>query len=81
VGHDAAFPDDTGFALKGWTGVEIDNAAIIISGTTGNTMGHVHITDVTGAVTTVDKSRGYRPDDEGVLRIVLHHSSLPYSAD
>jgi hypothetical protein len=81
VGNDDAFPADTGFALKGWTGVEIANAAIFISGETAKTMGHVHITDTDGAVTTVDKTWGYQRDDEGTLRIVLHHSSLPYTTD
>jgi hypothetical protein len=81
VGHDAAFPDDTGFALKGWTAVEIENAAIFISGNTAKTMGNVHITDAKGNVTTVDKTWGYQRDTEGNLRIVLHHSSLPFSAD
>lgn len=80
VGHDQAFPGDSGFALKGWTAVKIDNAAIFISGDTAQTMGHVHITDKTGAVTTVDKTWGYQRDAEGALRIVLHHSSLPFSA-
>lgn len=81
VGHDEAFPGDTGFALKGWTGVEIENAAIFISGDTAKTMGYVHITNSEGAVTTVDKTWGYQRDDEGNLRIVLHHSSLPFSAN
>lgn len=81
VGHDAAFPGDTGFALKGWTAVEIENAAIFISGNTAKTMGNVHITNVDGTVTTVDKTWGYQLDDAGNLRIVLHHSSLPYTAN
>ncbi|WP_322892305.1 phosphoribosyl-AMP cyclohydrolase [Yoonia sp. 72] len=81
VGDNEAFPDDTGFALKGWTAVEIENAAIFISGNTATTMGNVHITDAQGNVTTVDKTWGYQRDDEGNLRIILHHSSLPFSAD
>lgn len=81
VGHDPAFPNDTGFALKGWTGVEIENAALFISGDTAKTMGHVHITNADGDLTTVDKSWGYQRDGEGNLRIVLHHSSLPFNAD
>jgi hypothetical protein len=44
-------------------------------------MGNVHITDASGAVTTVDKTFGYQLDEAGDLRIVLHHSSLPFSAD
>jgi hypothetical protein len=81
VGGDRNFPDDTGFALKGWRSYEIDNAAIIINGTTAISMGNVRITNSSGVVTTVDKTWGYVRDREGNLRIVLHHSSLPYSAD
>ena len=78
VGHDDAFPGDSGFALKGWRSVEIDNAALFIDGTTAMSMGNVSITDKDGNVTTVDKTWGYSLDSEGTLRIVLHHSSLPY---
>jgi hypothetical protein len=79
VGHDADFPDDTGFALKGWTDVTIENAAIFISGNVAKTMGNVHITNADGSVTTVDKTWGFQRDDAGDLRIMLHHSSLPYT--
>lgn len=81
IGHDETFADDTGFALKGWTEVEIENAAIFINGDTALTMGNVHITGPDGAVTTVDKTWGFQRDEAGDLRIVLHHSSLPYSTE
>jgi hypothetical protein len=77
VGNNPAFPADTGFALKGWRTVEIRNAAIYLNGDTAMSMGNVLITDKQGKVTTVDKTWGYTRDDEGKLRIVLHHSSLP----
>jgi hypothetical protein len=79
VGGDPAFPSDTGFALKGWRKVEIKNAAIVISGNTASTMGNVMITDKDGKVTTVDKTWQFLKDDSGKLRIILHHSSLPYN--
>jgi photosystem II stability/assembly factor-like uncharacterized protein len=41
-------------------------------------MGNVTFTDDTGAQVKVDKTFGYRRDSSGALRIVLHHSSLPY---
>lgn len=78
VGQDEAFPNDTGFALQGWTGFEIENAAVFIDGDTALTMGNVHLTNADGAVTTVDKTWGFHRDGEGVIRIVLHHSSLPH---
>ena len=78
VGGDPAFPSDTGFALNGWRKVEIRNAGILLSGNTASTMGNVSITNKSGKVTTVDKTWTYMKDDNGKLRIVLHHSSLPY---
>ncbi len=79
VGGDAAFPKDTGFALKGWKKCEIENAGIFIAGDSATTMGNVRVTDKDGKVTTVDKTWKFVKDGEGKLRIVVHHSSLPYS--
>jgi len=79
VGDDPAFPMDKGFALKGWRKVEIKNAAVFISGNTATSMGNVLITDKNGKTTTVDKTWQFFKDDNGKLRIILHHSSLPYT--
>jgi hypothetical protein len=74
------FRRDSGFALKGWRAVEIANNAILINGNVATTMGNVIITDKDGKKTTVDKTWAFRKDDAGKLRIVLHHSSLPFAA-
>lgn len=79
VGGDSNFPKDTGFALKGWTKCEARNAAVFLAGDSASTMGNVMITGKDGKVTTVDKTWKYVKDDAGKLRIVLHHSSLPFS--
>jgi hypothetical protein len=79
VGGDPAFPKDTGFALKGWRKVDIRNAGIFIAGDVATTMGNVSITDKDGKTTTVDKTWKFLKDDTGRLRIVVHHSSLPFS--
>ncbi len=78
VGGNPKFPNDTGFALKGWRKVEVQNAAIQLNGATATTLGNVSFTDKDGKVTTVDKSWTFRKDDRGVIRIVQHHSSLPF---
>lgn len=81
VGGNSTFANDSGFALKGWQGYEFNNAAVHINGDLALTMGHVKLTNKDGSVTTVDKTWGFKKDDKGALRIVLHHSSLPYSAN
>ncbi|MBI1291975.1 phosphoribosyl-AMP cyclohydrolase [bacterium] len=78
IANDPAFPSDGGFALKSWRSYEIENAGIFINGDVAISMGKVRVTDVNGAVTEVDKTWGWTRDAEGRLRIVLHHSSLPY---
>lgn len=80
VGGDAAYPNDGGFALKHWRKCESANAGIVITGNTAISMGNVTMWDSKGAMTKVDKTWGYVRDGESKLRIVLHHSSLPYSA-
>lgn len=79
VGGNDRFPGDTGFALKGWRSYEIDNAAIVINGTTAISTGNVMLTNKDGETTTVNKTWGWVRDANGALRIVLHHSSLPYA--
>lgn len=80
VGGDKAFPKDTGFALRNWRRYQIDNAGIVITGDTAISMGNVTLWDSKGAMTKVDKTWGYVRGGDGNLRIVLHHSSLPYSS-
>jgi hypothetical protein len=58
--------------------VQIENAAIHISGPVAKTMGKVRVTNKDGAVTEVDKTWGFKKDNAGAVRIVLHHSSLPF---
>lgn len=79
VGGDPAFPQDDGFALKGWRACEVDNAAVQIHGNLALTMGNVRVTGADGQVTTVDKTWSFVKDEAGTLRIVLHHSSLPFT--
>ena len=79
VGGDTNYPKDTGFALKGWKKVDIENAAIHINGDVASTIGNVTFTDKEGKKTVVDKTWSFKKDDMGKIRIVVHHSSLQYS--
>ncbi|TCU30588.1 hypothetical protein EV130_101159 [Rhizobium azibense] len=80
VGHNPKYPSDTGFALKGWREVHVENAAILLYGEYATTLGKVSFINKDGKVTTVDKSWTFKKDDFGTIRIVQHHSSLPYAA-
>lgn len=78
VGHDDAFPQDGGFGLKSWRKVTYQTAACFITGDVAMWMGWVDFTDKDGGGVRVDKSWGYKQAADGTLKIVLHHSSLPY---
>lgn len=78
VGGNSNFKDDNGFALKGWKRCESKPRAFVLSGDVAISMGNVHIWNAKGEETIVDKTWGYKMDEKGNLRIVLHHSSLPY---
>ena len=81
VGHSDEYPGDGGVGIKGWRSVASETAASFIQGDVAMWMGWVTLTDKNGNVTKVDKSWGYKKDKAGTLRIVLHHSSLPYQPE
>ena len=78
VGQDPSYPLDTGFGLKFWRMFKSETSGIFISDNVAIWMGWVSFTDRNGAVTKVDKSWGYKFHKDGSLRIMHHHSSLPY---
>ena len=78
VGHDANYPADGGFGIKHWRKVTSKTSASFMQGDVAMWMGWVTLTDKDGNEVTVDKSFGYKKDAGGNLKIVLHHSSLPY---
>lgn len=78
IAHDPEYALDGGFALKSWRECRSERAASFIDGDVAMWMGWVIVTDKDGQETKVDKSFGYQKDADGALRIVLHHSSLPY---
>jgi len=78
VGHNDEYPQDGGFCIKGWCEVTSDTAAEFIQGDVAMWMGWINCVNKDGSTTKVDKSFGYKRDADGTLRIVLHHSSLPY---
>jgi len=70
--------EDDGFAINPWTKVRFDNDGIVIDGDSALAMGNYYFTQPDGTKVKVEYSFGYIEDEEGNLRINLHHSSLPY---
>ena len=87
VGQDAVangYAEDKGFAInggKGWSRVVFDNHQIVEKGSTAIAMGTYYFTcATTDTVDKVEYTFGYEKNDDGKLRIFLHHSSVPYAA-
>ena len=51
---------------------------IQLNGSYANTMGNVSFVDAACQTTTVDKTWAFMKEPDGSIRIVLHHSSLPF---
>jgi len=80
---DGGFAEDKGFALGpggiGWKKVVLDNNKIDFNGATATAMGEYYFYPVGGgAAQKVEYTFGYKRNDDGKVRIYLHHSSLPY---
>ncbi|MBV7339824.1 hypothetical protein KFU94_68765 [Chloroflexi bacterium TSY] len=74
-----AVAEDKGFAMQPWSAVRFENAGIILNGESAIAMGNYYFTDAnTGEDAKVEYTFGYQQDENGGLRINLHHSSFPY---
>ena len=81
VGGNPSYPEDKGFAIKPWTKVRWKNYGIVNNGCTmAVAMGNYWFTPADGgADTKVEYSFGYVRGDQGELKIVVHHSSVPFN--
>lgn len=75
--------EDAGFAInggRGWSAVEFDNCQIDLNGPTAQAIGSYFFTDAkSGEVSRVEYTFGYKRNDDGIVRVYLHHSSVPYT--
>ena len=73
--------EDNGFAIAPYTNVRFENEGIVIDGDSAVAMGNYFFTKTDGEDVKVEYTFGYVEDEEGNLKINVHHSSLPYSAE
>ncbi|WP_291328028.1 hypothetical protein [Desulfovibrio sp. UCD-KL4C] len=78
IGDSSTFQEDKGFALAPWVDVKFKNDEMYMHGNLAIAMGEYFFTDPKGNTVKVEYTFGYIKDVSGALKIVLHHSSLPY---
>lgn len=79
IANNPDFSEDSGFALKSWEHIAFCNDELFYYHDLALVMGHYTFTDKNQQSIQVEYTFGYIRDEHQVLRIVLHHSSLPYS--
>ena len=79
IGQD--LEEDNGFALAPYTNVRWENEGIITDGDSAKAMGNYFFTKTNGEIVKVEYSFGYIKDEDGNVKINLHHSSLPFSTN
>ena len=76
--HSGARAEDKGFALAPFTHVRWNNYGTIIDSESATAMGEYYFTDTKGGITKAEYTFQYRRGPDGKLKIVVHHSSVPY---
>lgn len=73
-------PEDTGFAIKPWSKARFGEQDIVFGADSAIAMGNYYFTPYGETKETkVEYTFGYIKDDEGNIRINVHHSSLPFA--
>ncbi len=71
--------EDTGFAKAPYTDVRWENEGTVINGDMALSMGNYYFTKTDGSEVKVEYTFGIEQMNNGKLKIVLHHSSLPFT--
>ena len=78
IGENSNFSEDKGFALQPWTNVRFENASVVLKKDSAIAMGNYFFTENNGNEVKVEYTFGYFLSEKKILKINLHHSSLPY---
>ena len=65
--------------INPWTAVRFENSKTILNADSATAMGEYYFTTLEGTVAKVEYTFQYKRGADGNLKIVVHHSSLPYS--
>jgi hypothetical protein len=82
IGGNSDYPEDHGFATKGWQNVRWESEGIKSIGNMAIAMGNYYFTPADGSEDVkVEYSFAYTKDEAEKLRIIMHGSHLPYVPD
>ena len=81
VGNNSKYPMDNGFGIMSWHKINFKTSETFIENDIAIWMGSVTLTKKHGDILKVDKSLVYKKLPNGYLKIILHHSSLPYKGN
>ncbi|MEM9027893.1 MAG: phosphoribosyl-AMP cyclohydrolase [Pseudomonadota bacterium] len=70
--------EDKGFAIAPYTAVRWEPEGTTINGSTALAMGNYYFKKTDGSEVKVEYTFGINKMDNGELKIILHHSSLPF---
>ena len=79
AGDEIGIKEDKGFAINPWTAVRFENSKTILNADSATAMGEYYFTDGGGGVTKAEYTFEYQRGNDNDLKIVLHHSSVPYA--
>lgn len=78
VASNGLHEEDAGFALRPWKDIIFQNSGIRLIGDIATIMGNYFLTDLENNKIKVEYSFVYRRDENDKLKIILHHSSIPF---
>ena len=78
IGQNKVSDEDKGFALEPWKNIYFENFDIMYIEKVLITMGNYFFTDYKNKKIKVEYTFGYMLDHENNLKIIFHHSSIPY---
>jgi len=81
IGGNKSFPEDSGFALVPWKEVKFMNDSIQCHDNIASAMGNYYFIDSSNNEIKVEYTFVYLKRDDGNIKVILHHSSLPYNSN
>ena len=80
IGHNKTSQEDNGFALEPWKNINFENFDIATYENISISMGNYFFTDYHNKKIKVEYTFGYTFDHQNKLKIIFHHSSIPYNS-